>query len=173
MRRPVSRLLSDSSSDSGTISWVDKTDTIPARQTRQPTQATQVRLWVVQRSSCNLRREVGRIAIADSAPWAPFIGRVYHFWYDMAASPDIESYGRRLFPHIVDARARSGYERPLGCIPKQQARPMDFGRLTTPSWPTPSIVRRGGLTRPWTRLEMRFALLLILDQRIFGMSCLF
>ena len=65
-----------------------------------------------------MRREVGRIAIADSAPRAPFIGRVYHFWYDMAASPDIESYGRRLFPHIVDARARSGYERPFALYPR-------------------------------------------------------
>ena len=36
----------------------------------------------------------------------------------MAASLDIESSGRRLFPHIVDKRARTGYERPFGLYPR-------------------------------------------------------
>jgi acyl-coenzyme A synthetase/AMP-(fatty) acid ligase len=36
----------------------------------------------------------------------------------MAGTPDITSYGKRLFPHIIDARAKSGYERPYALYPR-------------------------------------------------------
>jgi hypothetical protein len=36
----------------------------------------------------------------------------------MATSHDITSYGKRLLPHIVDERARSGYERPYAMFPR-------------------------------------------------------
>jgi hypothetical protein len=44
----------------------------------------------------------------------------------MAGSPDIMSYGRRLLPHIVDARATSGYERPFGLYPRTADPADDF-----------------------------------------------
>jgi acyl-coenzyme A synthetase/AMP-(fatty) acid ligase len=36
----------------------------------------------------------------------------------MAGTADITTYGKRLLPHIVDARAKSGYARPYALYPR-------------------------------------------------------
>lgn len=36
----------------------------------------------------------------------------------MAASPDTTTVGKRLLPHIIDARAKSGYQRPYALYPR-------------------------------------------------------
>ena len=38
----------------------------------------------------------------------------------MATTHDITNFGRRLLPHIVDERARSGYERPYALFPRSR-----------------------------------------------------
>ena|SRR6187402_459940 len=38
----------------------------------------------------------------------------------MAPSHDIETYGKRLLPHIIDERGKAGYTRPYAMYPKSK-----------------------------------------------------
>lgn len=38
----------------------------------------------------------------------------------MALNPDVTTFGRRLLPHIIDERARVGYDRPYALYPRNK-----------------------------------------------------
>lgn len=51
-------------------------------------------------------------------------------YINMAPNHDITTFGKRLLPHIIDERARTGYERPFALYPKSKVTGQGFRAVT-------------------------------------------